>query len=213
MSIATELTERERLAQEALDTHGWTRGTLKDGEGAYCLHGAVMYCAPVNGDAQIVSQVLNHRGFTYAWNDTDAADAAEVRAALDRDITDEELAEVFGPQWEHIVALVRRASELTEDEVKALRDAWAAAPGVAWLTAWDTAQEAVQATWSAAQADVWATTENAAPGAAWFVTRAAYQAVAARDLIGQHGFTQEHYDALTGPWRKAVGPVHPDDKD
>ena len=34
-----------------------------------------------------------------------------------------------------------------------------------------------------------------------------------RDLIGSHGFTQQHYDLLTGPWRKAIGPIHPDDED
>jgi hypothetical protein len=34
-----------------------------------------------------------------------------------------------------------------------------------------------------------------------------------RHVIGQHGFTQEHYDLLTGPWRKVIGPVHPDDKE
>jgi hypothetical protein len=38
-------------------------------------------------------------------------------------------------------------------------------------------------------------------------------ALNARDLIGQHGFTQEHYDALTGPWRKTIGRIHPDDLD
>jgi hypothetical protein len=36
-------------------------------------------------------------------------------------------------------------------------------------------------------------------------------ALAVRDLIGEHGFTQAHYDTLTGPWRTVIGPVHPDD--
>ena len=35
-------------------------------------------------------------------------------------------------------------------------------------------------------------------------------ALLCRDLIGQT-FTQAHYDLLTGPWRAAVGPIHPDD--
>jgi len=30
----------------------------------------------------------------------------------------------------------------------------------------------------------------------------------ARDLI-----SAEHYTALTGPWRSALGPIHPDDDD
>lgn len=34
---------------------------------------------------------------------------------------------------------------------------------------------------------------------------------ATRGLIGQGRYTQAHYDLLTGPWRKTVGPIHPDD--
>jgi len=36
---------------------------------------------------------------------------------------------------------------------------------------------------------------------------------ATRDLIGQHGYTLDHYDTLTRPWREAVGRLHPDDAD
>lgn len=32
------------------------------------------------------------------------------------------------------------------------------------------------------------------------------------DLIGEHGFTQDHYDTLTGPWRKTIGQLHADDE-
>ena len=31
------------------------------------------------------------------------------------------------------------------------------------------------------------------------------QALLVRDLIGQHGFTQEHYDTLVGPWESVMG--------
>ena len=43
--------------------------------------------------------------------------------------------------------------------------------------------------------------------AAWY----AASVLVIRDLIGSYGFTQAHYDLLTGPWRKVIGPVHPDD--
>jgi len=46
---------------------------------------------------------------------------------------------------------------------------------------------------------------DAAWGAAWDA--------ATRDLIGQHGYTQAHYDTLTRPWREVVGRLHPDDAD
>jgi len=41
--------------------------------------------------------------------------------------------------------------------------------------------------------------------------REAYLALTVRDLIGQDGFTQAHYDLLVRPWATAIGPVHPDD--
>ncbi len=41
---------------------------------------------------------------------------------------------------------------------------------------------------------------DAAWDAAW--------SLVARDLI-----SAEHYTALTGPWRSALGPIHPDDDD
>lgn len=30
-------------------------------------------------------------------------------------------------------------------------------------------------------------------------------------MIGRHGFTQDHYDTLTRPWRQVIGRVHPED--
>lgn len=46
---------------------------------------------------------------------------------------------------------------------------------------------------------------DAARDAAW--------ALITRDLIGTEGYTQEHYDLITTPWRKVIGPIHPDDTD
>jgi hypothetical protein len=34
-----------------------------------------------------------------------------------------------------------------------------------------------------------------------------------RDLIGATGFTQKDYDLLSGPWRRVIGHIHPDDED
>ena len=52
---------------------------------------------------------------------------------------------------------------------------------------------------------------DAAGDAAWAAAGAAAWALVVRDLIGQHGFTQAHYDTLTRPWRTVIGPAHPDD--
>ena len=108
--------------------------------------------------------------------------------------------EALGPQGEHVAALIERARLLTSDEVQALNAAGDAARYAAGDAAGDAARYAAgDAAWDSAWEAAW--------DAAWYAARA----LAARDLIGQHGFTQEHYDALTGPWRRTIGPVHPDD--
>jgi len=108
--------------------------------------------------------------------------------------------EVFGPQGEHVTALIERAGTLTADEAAQLAAAWDAARAAARAAAWDAA-------WDAARDAAWAAAGNAVGDAAW----AAAGALLARDLIGSHGYTQAHYDTLTTPWRTVIGRVHPDD--
>jgi hypothetical protein len=164
----------------------WVQGTWGNSEGV-CLHGAIRRCQPVPGDAHLIEQVANRLGWGTTWNDNPATSWPMIRARLARiEITDADLADTFGPQWEAIVALVRRAAVLTPDEAERLAAARAAARAAAWAAA-GAAGAAGAAAWDAAGA------------------------LAVRDLIGPHGFTQEHYDLLTGPWRTAIGPVHPDD--
>jgi len=147
-----------------------------------------------------------------------ATDLPNKRAFLAVDVVEELPAhEVFGPQGEHVVALIERAGRLTADEAKRL----SAARAEAWPVARDTARgEARYAAWDAARnAARDAATRAAAGDIAWvagWVTarnaaREAAVALVVRDLIGSSGFTQTHYNSLTGPWRKVIGPVHPDD--
>lgn len=93
----------------------------------------------------------------------------------------------LGPQGEHVAALIDRAERLDHQEASDLRSAVGAAGR-------DTAWVAIRGTSRVAAVD-------------------AARALVVRDLIGQHGFTQEHYDLLTRPWRTAIGPIHPDDED
>jgi hypothetical protein len=155
-----------------------------------------------------------------------ATDLPNKRAFLSVDVIEELPAHmVFGPQGQHVVALIERAGRLTRDEAKQLfvardttwplargaarvaarvaaRGAARVAAGVAaWNAAWDAAWDAA---WNAAGEIAWGAAWNAAGEIAW--------ALVVRDLIGSSGFTQAHYDTLTGPWRTAIGPVHPDDE-
>ena len=90
----------------------------------------------------------------------------------------------FGPQGQHVGALIARAGVITAGEAEMLVAAWVAARDAAWVAA-----------------------RVAASDAAWV----AALALVVRDLIGQHGLTQAHYDTITLPWRTVIGLIHPDD--
>ena len=130
----------------------------------------------------------------------------------------------FGPQGPHVAALIARAGSLTAGEADRLPAAWAVAWDAAWVAARSAARDAARdATWAAARVAAGAAaraTARAAAGAAARVAAGAVAGAAARDaavalvvrdLIGQHGLTQDHYDTLTRPWRTVIGPIHPDD--
>ena len=180
----------DRLGHGNLWTRGW--GTPDDSTQPTCLHGAIRFCAPVPGDARLIEQVGARFGFGTFANDQ-AADFAAVESLIraHADISDDMLADTFGPQWQPIVVLVRRAAILTSAEAKALDAARDAAWDATLDAAWD-------ATWDATLA------------AAWAAARDAARALVVRDQVGDT-FTQAHYDTLTRPWATVIGPVHPDD--
>ena len=214
--------ERLILAADYITEHGWTQGTFTASDGAVCLHGAIKSCTPVDGDTGIIRAVMRYKGFTEEWNDAGIRSADDVLAALRATVvTDEDLAETFGPQWAAIVALIRRAAALTEREAQdlvATRDAaWDAAWVATWVAARDAARDAARvAAWDAARdaarVAAWDAAMDTAWDAAWDATRGATRALLVRDLIGQHGFKQHHYNTLVAPWVKVAGPVHPDDQ-
>ncbi len=186
----------------------WVQGRWEDGV-SVCLHGAIRRCQPIPGDAHLIERVARRQGWGTGWNDARSTTWPMVRERLAHiKVTDADLADTFGPQWAAIVALVRRASVLTADEVQRLDAARGAARAAARAAAEDAARDAAGA---AAGAAAWGAARAAAGAAAWAAARAAAGALAVRDLIGEHGFTKAHYDTLAGPWRTVIGPVHPDD--
>ena len=187
----------DRLGHGNLWTRGW--GTPDDSTQPTCLHGAIRFCAPVPGDAQLIEQVGARFGFGTFANDQ-AADFAAVESLIraHADISDDMLADTFGPQWQPIVVLVRRAAILTSAEAKAL--------DAARTAALDAARDAARAATRAATRAAW----DAARAAARDAARVAARALVVRDQVGDT-FTQAHYDTLTRPWATVIGPVHPDD--
>jgi len=199
-------------AAQLLEQPGvWTRGTY-DHDGHMCLIGAVLRpnCQP--GDNHMWRTWLNRNGLDEEWNDILAIDATEVVTRLRTlpDPTEGDMAYMYGPQWRAIRDLRRRAAVLTTDEVVRLN---AHAP-------------LLSNAWGAPREKAWYEAQQAARGASsghqsgWYDAGEAYEvpavsfalaALAVRDLIGQHGFTQADYDLLTAPWAAVIGKVHPDD--
>lgn len=104
----------------------------------------------------------------------------------------------LGPQGVHVVALIERAGQFTAGEADRLYAAGMTDWDAAWHAAWHAAGDD-GARDAAADAAM-----HAAGDAAWGATLA----LVVRDLI-----STDHYDTLTMPWRRAVGRIHPDDRD
>ena len=100
----------------------------------------------------------------------------------------------YGPQTVQVEAILERVRKLTEKEAEALDAAWGADATRAWVAAR-----------SAARAAARAAARNNSPARSWGSPKDAIVALAVRDLIGQHGFTQEHFDTLVGPWESVMG--------
>jgi hypothetical protein len=157
-----------------LEAREWVQRAEVTDSGAVCAHGAVMTCkglAP--GDEHIIRAVMRSQGLTESWNDAVGRTKAEVFDKLAHiEVTDAALAETFGPQWEAIVALIRRAAVLTPGEAERLSS----------VTAWDTAGDtAGGAAWDAA----W----GAACSAAWDAARDAFLSEAnahLEDMLTEH---------------------------
>ena len=108
------------------------------------------------------------------------------------------------PQAAQIDALIARAEQLTPVECDRLTEA--AAGAAARVAAWFAARDAA---WFAARFAV----REAVRVAAWFAARDAAGALVVRDLIEEGTpWDWAAYDVLTGPWRRVIGPIHPDDE-
>ena len=151
---------------------------------------------------------------------------ADSAAALNRlrDVTADDMIEVFGPNWMAVRDLVRRAAKLTGPEVYKLSAEHAAVAGVekhaawsAWLdAAREAAKDAASNTAKGASTEAGRAAEDSACAAVGsFTVSSAVEntarAVALRDRLLCTPEGAHHYATLTGPWATVIGPAHPDD--
>lgn len=208
-----DITELETLPEKAADylaEHGWTQGRMEDSDGAVCLTGALRAAYRTHGrmyDWRIAAAVFASRGRAEAWNDEAGRTQAEVEAELrDHPIRAQDLETTFGPQWREIVTLARRAAAMTSVDVARINTAAARVHHQQLAEAKESVLRAI----SAAHRDTMA---ELADNLISIRNHTFTVALVCRDLIGQRGFTQDHYDTLTYAWRVVVGPIHPDDRE
>lgn len=115
------------------------------------------------------------------------------------------------PNADAVNGLIERAGKLSAAEAEKLATAWDAVGVAAWEPAWE---EAVSAAWGLAQGTpagiarsaAWRAVRNAKRGLAWGAAEDAAEdaalAAVVRDLI-----SDQHYQALAGPWESVMGPV------
>ena len=139
----------------------------------------------------------------------DTAHPHKIGARSVRVLREIEAHRVFGPQGEQVAALIECCRTLSAAELDRLYTAWVAARDAARGAAQDAAWDA---TWDAARDAARDAAQDAAQDAARDATRVATAGLMCRDLIGQYpGWDQDAYNLLTGPWRRTIGPIHPDD--
>ncbi|WP_177204458.1 hypothetical protein [Streptomyces sp. CC53] len=143
--------------------------------------------------------------------------------------------QALGPNGEAVAALIERASRLTREEAEQLQAARDAARDAAWAAsraaAWDAARDAAGvaagvAAGDAARAAAWDVAWAAAGDAARAAARDAagdaardvagiaardaardVAGIAARALVARDLISEEHFNALYGPWASVLGEV------
>ena len=154
---------------------------------------------PQAGDWSLVREVARWRGAVQEYWDQRRTEQWLADAGQ---ITHAEMRTVLGPDWTHVVALVRRWVAATNDErqryYSAVRSVW---NSTEWKAAWR------------------AVVGGSGPGGAALRALGAFvgfdygagvaAALARRSEVQAGDIAQVHYDVLARPWRTTFGPIHP----
>lgn len=198
-----------------LRAKGWVQGQTEDEHGRVDITGALQAGAAIPGDWAIAATVYRSLDHGEDWNDAPRRQEAEVHGWLtDHPISDTDLHQTFGDQWDVAVAFIRRAAILTHEETMAIHrhvmeEHTAHRRKVllarrACIEALPTGHGMYRAGHAA---------NEVAPDAGSIPARAALAAalhrtalaLSASHLITPTGFTADDFRLLTGPWQAAVG--------
>ena len=147
---------------DILDEKGWIQKAYT-GEDGVCLHGAIRLCAPQPGDAAIIEEIARREDWGTAWNDRYNTTEEMVRARIANGvhISDEDLEDTFGSQWEGIVRVVRAVASWGSRSMENLEESWQGWWAESrWDEVWREVQDAVatedrEAAWDASGEAVW----------------------------------------------------------
>ncbi|WP_068279681.1 hypothetical protein [Aldersonia kunmingensis] len=172
----------------------------------------LLQCTASRGEAFVVHQLIAPALAEDGEINADTID--EILSVLDSFVVTEAACEVaFGPNWQAVVAHAVIVGEvLQEDRVAQLPTPIGVHRRLgAWLRAREAACETGRVDqWYRAQAAAWERSyletrtlrTDETPFADIVATvRDVAAALCMRDLVGTHGFTQQHFDTLVAPWQ------------
>lgn len=202
MTVMTDLTSK---AATYISDQGWLQNRMEDEAGRVCVAGALRACATTDTDRAVTLAVLRATGHGEEWNDAAGRTETEVLGYLAAaTITDDDLTGLLGPNWRHMLDLLRRSEHLTSEERRGLSVGDTDDLRVARHVAQDLVAEHARAAVPHIEIPPLGETISGGLGDALW-------GLATRDLIGEHGYTREDYTALTSAWTRVAGPAHPDD--
>jgi hypothetical protein len=98
----------------------WIKHKYDDGSRHLCLHGAIRMCDLQPGDAYVIELVADSQGWGPTWNDAYATQWTDIVKRITDGIviTDDMLADTFGPNWASILQLVRNIATVTRQQAR-----------------------------------------------------------------------------------------------
>lgn len=97
----------------------WSRNNPDDPKRPLvCLHQAVKMCEPQRGDRHIVLAVANRQKWDTNFNDDKSTEWADILKRIQDgiNVTDKDLLDTFGPNWEAVIATYRKVLQREQAE-------------------------------------------------------------------------------------------------
>ena len=132
----------------------------------------------------------------------------------------EELEHAYGSRWQEASSVIRRSHVLSQRRIFELDSAWHVSRGTYVDSVERTRRKimghtAYKMAGTVLSGPVWYAMTTAVQDEKWIepqttirdIVRDVVLAIVTKDLVGQHGYRQEHYDFLVWPWEQVMGRI------